>query len=72
MKASFHSATARHEGTTLPFVIPSEVEGSAGQRTFRGSFFDRAYRFSYFATARNLPRMRLSEKSRTALPTRSR
>jgi hypothetical protein len=28
----------------LPFVIPSEAEGSAVPRTFRGNVFDRAWR----------------------------
>jgi hypothetical protein len=37
MKNRFHEATALHGSATLPFVIPSEVEGSAVQRTSRGN-----------------------------------
>jgi hypothetical protein len=33
------SATALHEGATLAFVIPSEAEGSAVRRPFRGNVF---------------------------------
>jgi hypothetical protein len=39
MKNCFHSATALHGSATLPFVIGSEAEGSAVQRTSRGNVF---------------------------------
>jgi hypothetical protein len=35
----FHSATALHGSATLPFVIPSEAEGSAVRRPLRGNVF---------------------------------
>ena len=37
MKNALSPATAFHGATTLPFVIPSEAEGSAALRTFRGN-----------------------------------
>jgi hypothetical protein len=41
MKNSFYSATALHESAALPFVIPSEAEGSAVQQASAGNVFDR-------------------------------
>jgi hypothetical protein len=37
-------ATTLYRTATLSFVIPSEAEGSAVPRTFRGNVFDRAER----------------------------
>jgi len=39
MKNGSHAATALYGRATLPFVIPSEAEGPAVQRTFRGNVF---------------------------------
>src|ERR1700683_900621 len=39
MKNGSHAATALHGRATLHLVIPSEAEGPAVQRTFRGSVF---------------------------------
>jgi hypothetical protein len=36
------AATTLYETVALSFVIPSEAEGSAVPRTFRGNVFDRA------------------------------
>jgi hypothetical protein len=44
MKNAFYPATALHGSVALPFVIPSEAEGSAVLRTIPGNaFFDRVY-----------------------------
>ena len=39
MKNDFCPATALHGGVALPFVIPSEAEGSAVLRTIPGNVF---------------------------------
>src|ERR1700689_1210539 len=39
MKNGSHAATALHGRATLHLVIPSEAEGPAVQRTFRGNVF---------------------------------
>jgi hypothetical protein len=39
MKNTFCLATALHGGIALPFVIPSEAEGSAVPRTIPGNVF---------------------------------
>jgi hypothetical protein len=39
MKNSFCPATALHGSVALPFVIPSEAEGSAVLRTIPGNVF---------------------------------
>jgi hypothetical protein len=51
MKNRFHSATALYGSATLPFVIPSEAEGSAVQRASRGNVFRQSGRmFSRVST----------------------
>ncbi len=39
MKNGSHAVTALYGRASLPFVIPSEAEGPAVQRTFRGNIF---------------------------------
>ena len=53
-KNAFYPVTALHATLALSFVIPSEAEGSAVQRTFRGNVFRQSFSSRLFMDSKDL------------------